>query len=510
MTKRFPLYLTIALLISCFTAGCNDDTSDMAVLEGDYYNCSISSFSLSKDDSVLRALDSVFFSIDLINAEIYNADSLPKGTDIRKLVVNVNAAAASSIEVTYKALVSKRDTTVNLTEHPGDSINFSDGPVEMTVTSYNGQAKLKYNIRVNVHTMVSDTLYWDQLQRVDFPKSARAQKTVMYADKPHTMLEGTDGTFYLCTTSSPEIESWSTVIPSLPSGADINSFAATTDALYITDAQGHLYTSTDGLTWSATSAVMDCVYGGYGTTLLGARKDGNTWKQVSYPASAERALPAGCPVKGTSQLVIYETKWSDNPMAIMIGGQDSAGRYTGEAWAYDGTIWDRVSTTGIDERAGVTLLPYLTPRIAANSWRVTNQSALLAMGGYYENENGKVTAKHVYISYDFGITWKEADTYLQFPSSYPAFSMAQALVIDYTLSSRSSAGGNWADIPVNGIPAWATPLDRNSGMASRIDKPVTSWECPYIFLFGGTAADGSLIPGVTRGVINRFTFKPIY
>ncbi|WP_302265615.1 DUF6242 domain-containing protein, partial [uncultured Duncaniella sp.] len=87
MTKRFPLYLTIALLISCFTAGCNDDTSDMAVLEGDYYNCSISSFSLSKDDSVLRALDSVFFSIDLINAEIYNADSLPKGTDIRKLVV---------------------------------------------------------------------------------------------------------------------------------------------------------------------------------------------------------------------------------------------------------------------------------------------------------------------------------------------------------------------------------------------------------------------------------------
>ncbi len=157
MTKRFPLYLTIALLISCFTAGCNDDTSDMAVLEGDYYNCSISSFSLSKDDSVLRALDSVFFSIDLINAEIYNADSLPKGTDIRKLVVNVNAVAASSIEVTYKALVSKRDTTVNLTEHPGDSINFSDGPVEMTVTSYNGQAKLKYNIRVNVHTMVSST-----------------------------------------------------------------------------------------------------------------------------------------------------------------------------------------------------------------------------------------------------------------------------------------------------------------------------------------------------------------
>ena len=86
------------MLIACITAGCNDDdTSEMVTIEGDYYNCGITSFSLSKNDSVLRALDSVFFSIDMINAEIYNADSLPKGTDIRKIVVNVGASAAKSV-----------------------------------------------------------------------------------------------------------------------------------------------------------------------------------------------------------------------------------------------------------------------------------------------------------------------------------------------------------------------------------------------------------------------------
>ena len=130
------------------------------------------------------------------------------------------------------------------------------------------------------------------------------------------------------------------------------------------------------------------------------------------------------------------------------------------------------------------------------------------MGGEYETENGIEADKTVYISYDFGITWKEADSYLQFPEDYPDFSSAQALVIDYTLHARSTFGdGAWRSLDVRGIPCWAYPMD---DARSRVSKPVTSWECTYIFLFGGKKADGSLIPYVTRGVINRFTFQPLY
>ena len=82
MTKRFPLYLIAGILALCLTAACNDDPSETTILEDDSNNCAISTFSLAKDDSILRALDSVYFSIDLIDAKIYNADSLPKGTDI--------------------------------------------------------------------------------------------------------------------------------------------------------------------------------------------------------------------------------------------------------------------------------------------------------------------------------------------------------------------------------------------------------------------------------------------
>ena len=135
MTKRFPLYLISGVLALCFTAACNDDPTETAILEGDYNNCAISSFSLAKDDSILRSLDSVFFSIDLVKAEIYNADSLPKGTDISRFVVNVSAPAASKIELSFKSRFTGNDTTVNITENPGDSINFAAGPVKMAVTS---------------------------------------------------------------------------------------------------------------------------------------------------------------------------------------------------------------------------------------------------------------------------------------------------------------------------------------------------------------------------------------
>lgn len=507
MTKRFPLYLIAGLLAACLTVACNDDDTESMIVEGDYDNCAISSFSLSKDDSILRSLDSVFFSIDMIKAQIFNADSLPKGTDVSRLIVNVGTPAASAVELKFKSRFTAKDTTVNLTTNPGDSINFAAGPVTMTVTSYNGQAKRDYTINVNVHTVVADTLYWDHLQQVSFPRNASAQKTVMYSGKTHTLLAGTDGANYLCTTDNPDTYSWDVAEASLPEGAVTGSFNATDNALFIADGQGNLYTSANGLTWTPTGTKMDCIYGGYGTTLLGARHDSDGWKHVTYPASTEASVPAYCPVSGTSQLVIYETKWSASPLAIMVGGQDASGRYTGEAWAYDGTRWDRISTTGIDERAGVTLFPYSTPRISSNSWRVTEQSALLAMGGVYETAEGIETSKKVYVSYDFGITWKVADSYLQFPATYPDFSSAQAFVIDYTLTSRSLTDGDWTEIATAGIPAWATPLN---DIRSRVSRPVTSWECPYIFLFGGIDRNGTLLPAVTRGVINRFTFKPVY
>lgn len=498
------------MLLTSVTAGCNDDDDSSSYYydNTEYTNCAISSFSLAKDDSILRSLDSVYFSIDLVNATVFNADSLPKGTDISRLIVNISAPAAGKIELTFKSRYSESDTTVNFTENPTDSINFANGPVTMTVTAYNGQATRNYTVNVLVHNMVADTLYWDTLERTSLPKAATAQKTAKLGDKLYTLLEGTDGQWYVSSTENPaDAASARTSVATMPSDADINSFSATDNSLYITDKSGKLYSSTDGISWTSTDGVMNCVYGGYGSTLLGARQDSDGWKHVTWPATTESAIASDCPVSGTSQMVIYSSKWSNSDLAIMIGGKDSQGRYSGETWAYDGTRWDRISTTGIDEREGVTLFSYTIPQTSTTSWSVTENQALLAMGGRYETENGMTADNKVYVSYDYGITWKEADSWLQFPESYPGFSSAQAYVIETTLHSRSVATEGWQKLTTRGIPTYAIAL---TGGRSRISSPVTSWECPYIYMYGGMDSDSKLIPYVTRGVINRLTFKPIY
>ena len=42
-----------------------------------------------------------------------------------------------------------------------------------------------------------------------------------------------------------------------------------------------------------------------------------------------------------------------------------------------------------------------------------------------------------------------------------------------------------------------------------IDGYIINWDCPYIYLYGGLDAQGTLHNSVWRGVINRLTFVPI-
>ncbi|MDE6175752.1 MAG: hypothetical protein K2F88_09340, partial [Duncaniella sp.] len=169
MNKRFPLYSLLALVLTAFVAGCNDDEGSTFVSEGDFGNCSVTSFSINKNDKVLTGLDSVFFSIDLVNGRIFNADSLPKGTDVSKLVINIGTSSASACELTFRKLGTSRDTTINYIDSPTDSINFSNGPIKMMVTSYNGQSKREYSIDVNVHKVETDTLFWAEGAKTGLP-----------------------------------------------------------------------------------------------------------------------------------------------------------------------------------------------------------------------------------------------------------------------------------------------------------------------------------------------------
>lgn len=75
-----------ALIVSCNK---KDDDSSEVLKDETVASVAVSSFSLRANKNIMQNLDSVFFSIDLDRGIIYNADSLPKGTDISKLTVNI-------------------------------------------------------------------------------------------------------------------------------------------------------------------------------------------------------------------------------------------------------------------------------------------------------------------------------------------------------------------------------------------------------------------------------------
>jgi hypothetical protein len=104
------------------------------------------------------------------------------------------------------------------------------------------------------------------------------------------------------------------------------------------------------------------------------------------------------------------------------------------------------------------------------------------------------------------MNWKEADDLLQLPDYVPAMYGSQTLIFSTTMteSARSSLSP-WSYYASKELPRYWT-ITTNS---SRATTPITSWDCPYIYMFGGYDANGTLYDTLWRGVINRLTFKPL-
>lgn len=451
----------------------------------------VSSFNFSSDDSVLANLDSVFFSIDLVKGEIFNADSLPKGTDITKLVPIITTMETASILELKVTRANGTDTTYNYYNEVKDSIDFTN-PVVIRVVSANGDNERNYRVTVNVHTMDADTLTWTNISTTGLPSelaSVTAQRTVRMGDNFACLT--TDGNEWCMAVNtvglsgfngaSMPASAWSTTKVGFPFQPDITTLTASESALYILSTDKILWTSDDmGATWSSTGLKWNHIYLGYQAKAVGnyTAEDGSLRLQ-EYPSLATAAMPADMPVSATSVAVTYTFPMSQRPQSLIVGGRKADGDLSASTWGYDGESWLKVSKTNLPQGiAHATVAPYLSITVAPD-WSVKEFPTMLVLGGM--NAAGDVMST-VYMSDDYGYHWSEAPSYLQLPAEMAQIHSAQA----YVMASIFKA-----DI---------TPA---------IVKPIESWECPYIYMFGGINGEGTLSPTIWRGVINRLTFKPI-
>lgn len=500
MFKKLALYITIALSTTGIIS-CNSDSDDTQEVTSTT-SAIVTSFSLAENDDILENLDSVYFSIDLDNALIYNADSLPYGTKINRLVVKIGNDGCAVATLHVPGSNGASETTVDYLTNSTDSIDFSNGPVTLHLVSVDYSTQRDYKIYVNVHKMEPDSLYWNRVSRSTLPTEfsiPTEQKTVLFNGQALCLTGNGNAQYSIGTSSNPGDTDWDITLVTFPFTPDVNSLAATDDALYILDTDGILYTSTDMSTWQSCGTTWNHIYGGYGSTLLGNTKDGDSYTFVTYPETITRNIGTDFPVSGTSQLITINTKWNATPQAVMLGGRCSDGRLSGDTWGYDGSEWAKISTSPIAGRENMALCEYQTFKTDTDNWTVTQYPTWIAMGG--TDQNG-TAVKDVYISLDQGIHWKLADDLMQLPSYIPEMSGSQALVFESTINSAKSRG--WKEYASKTLPSWW-----GIEYSPRITELPTQWECPYIYLFGGYATNGRLYNTVWKGVINRLTFRPL-
>lgn len=488
------------MALTGMATSCNEKTEEST--ETTYMPSStaaVTQFTLKSRITKLK-LDSVFFSIDLNRGVIFNADSLPVGTDVSKLLPVISyTSSASAVKLTYTSGGEKKE--LDYKSNPSDSIDFSS-PVKLTVTAEDEKTTRDYTIKVNVHTQVPDSLVWDKLAVTPLPSlqgSPKAQKTVQFKSTTYTLLQEKDDSFTLAVADDVLAGKWTRHTPGFGFLPDVRTLTAMGDNLFMLDSSGVLHASADGLVWTSTGEVWTNIIGAYGDALLGMRNDGGRLVHTAWPKDSgikEQPVDKDFPVSGYSDFVQFSNRWTTLPIGFMTGGCLADKSLTEKTWGFDGDSWEVLSSGMTPAVEGASIVPYYVYRKTSSSLVQTEFSVWMLIGGRLADGNNNRT---IYVSYDNGVNWYAADTQMQLPEYFPGLSYLDALMVEWP--KQASLEGIWQTRSARRMP----PMAR---IKYEVEDYEVSWDCPYIYIFGGLLDNGGQSDEVWRGVLNRLTFIP--
>lgn len=498
---RYLPIVVMSTVVGMGIASCNkkddepvDETATIVYLP----NVAVTSFKLKADKKVMANLDSVFFSIDLEHGVIYNADSLPKGTSVNKLVPNISYSSAVTSASIIMSGGTTRNDTVDYIKHPGDSIDFT-GNVTLVLATNNDEMTKTYRLKVNVHQQEPDSLVWTEAALTTLPSrlgAPRTQKTVDINGKAVALIEESDGTTTISTSENLYDNIWTKQVVVLPFQVDIRSLTASSEALYLLDTSGNLYTSTDGRAWTATGEVWNKIIGGYNDTALGLKTtlEGLCYSQYPLKGLRETGVDPDFPIGNFSNFAVHSNKWTSSPVGFFYGGTKADGTLSNTIWAFDGSIWIKLSEGRLPAIKGASLIPYYAFRNTTANIQPAELDVWMILGG--ETTDGTFN-RTLYISYDNGVNWRKGDTFLQLPDIIPAMTECDNIVMETVKDSELSN-------------AWKIMSKRNISRADwSVDGYILYWKCPYIYLVGGESPSLTLYDTIWRGAINRLQGAPI-
>ena len=198
--------MTLGLLLSVLTmlTAClgEDDTETVT-----YNDTAITAFSLGTltrtmhttsstgEDSTYTASvkgSNYAFSIDQQRGLIYNTDSLPVGTNVKRVLCTISTKNSGTAILNVRTKNGLKDSLV--TYSSTDSLDFTN-PMELRVYAYSGIAYRKYTITVNVHQQDGDEFCWTKVLDQE-PNFAQTERMRMFSagDKPYLFLKDNGST----------------------------------------------------------------------------------------------------------------------------------------------------------------------------------------------------------------------------------------------------------------------------------------------------------------------------
>lgn len=500
--RKLLLQIACGAAVVTGVQSCNDDpTSEDPIINNS--SVSVNGFSLKANLKVMSGLDSVFFSVDLTRGVIFNADSLPKGTDVTSLIPIISLpSSVTSAKITMEG-GTKRQGEVDYKSDMSDSIDFS-GKVTLLLGAANGNHKA-YSVKVNVHKMEPDSLWWGTTAHASLPTRKGApsnQRTIAAGDKTVCLTMENDGSYTLAQTSDPYENQWEKSAVSFPFTPKVRSLSYAGESYYILSTDGYLYRSADGIVWDSTGKKAENILGAYTDKLLYLSRQDDGLHFASYPETAgypTGLVPADFPVSNYSNFHTIESKWWTQPVGLMYGGRTASGKLSGGVWSFDGTNWANIAANDfLPQLEGAVLVPYFAFKQTANRWIFNEHSVLMLIGG--RNAEGQVN-RNIYISYDNGVNWSLTGELMRMPDFIPGLWDLDATVANTAMEGNFQPTG-WSASQTPKLPGYYK-VDYS------IDGFDVSWECPYIYLFGGRGVDGKLNDSIWRGVIRRLTFIPV-
>lgn len=423
MENRILLFFTgcfTLLLSSCLGSG-DDYEIDIAK------NCQISSFSLSHDS--IPELETTKFTIDQIGGRIFNADSLPYGTKVDKVIAKVSYISSISIGTVQVMQEAVGDT---IYWNGNDSLDYSK-PVIFLITAYDGETKKAYETKLNIHQVIPDSMVWT-LENGNLPgTSVIERKVIAFApenvEQYYMFTRNAEGN-NLYTANPSDLSNWeSKQLTGLPAAQVKWEFLNEYEGqLYVPASDQKLYRSSNGKAWEVVDNSPAVV------SVLGVLKEEKTAKIPSALAiiasvdglfhfasmnkegvwTVGKTVPAQFPLSG-SAVLSYNQMFRER--LLLAGGKNAGGSILSDIWStMDGLNW--VSTNplqGFGNREGASIAQY--------------DSTFFLIGGF--DKDGKAL-KDIYRSRDNGITWALSDTLVVMPQTYKARAYASMIVDNKT------------------------------------------------------------------------------